>query len=195
MFLAAALALAAVPDTLADRTDEIWGHADVRVSRQIEQWFKDGDFPRSVGLLRFQAAYSPKDYDVATNLGWLLESMERDDDALAAYTEYRLNNPEDADNRLPEAMLYNSRRKWDKVVEVLEPTLGKNPHPNVYRLLAKSYERIGKPDDAIRVWTLQLKRWPDDGPAKANIARVKAKIEKAKTEGTPANVANGGSAG
>lgn len=175
MFLAAALALAAVPDALAARTDEVWAYADVRVSRQIDRWFEDGDFPRAVGLLRLQASYAPNDYDVATNLGWLLQSMERDDDALAVYEAYRRENPDDVDNRLPEAMLYNSRKKYDKVVEVLEPTLARNPHPNVYRLLAKAYERLGKIDDAIRVWNLQLKRWPDDGPAKANIARVKAK--------------------
>lgn len=178
MILAAAIALAAVPDALAARTDEIWAFADARVSRQIDRWFTDGDFPRAVGLLRLQAAYSPNDYDVATNLGWLLESMERDDDALAAYAEYRRQNPNDPDNRLPEAMLHNSRKRYADVVEVLEPTLKGNPHPNVYRLLAKSYERLGKPEDAIRVWTLQLKRFPNDGPAKANIARVKAKMAK-----------------
>lgn len=178
MLLAAALVLAQVPDALAARTDEIWAYADVRVSRQIDQWFKDGDFPRAVGLLRYQAAASPNDYEVATNLGWLLESMERDDDALEAYAEYRRQNPNDPDNRLPEAMLYNSRKRYEKVVEVLEPALAHNPHPNVYRLLAKAYERIGKPEDAIRVWTLQLKRFPDDGPAKANVARVRAKMAK-----------------
>lgn len=178
MFLATILVLAARPDPTAARTDEIWGYADARVSRQIDQWFQDGDFPRAVGLLRYQAAYAPNDYDVATNLGWLLESMERDDDALAAYGEYRRQNPNDPDNRLPEAMLYNSRKRYAEVVEVLEPTLKGNPHPNVYRLLAKSYERLGKPEDAIRVWELQLKRFPDDAAAKANIARVRAKMAK-----------------
>ena len=183
MFLAAALALAAVPDALAPRTDEIWAHADARVSRQIDRWFTDGDFPRAVGLLRLQAAYSPNDYDVATNLGWLLQSMERDEDALEAYARYRVDNPKDRDNRLPEAMLYNARRKYEKVIEVLEPSIAaatktEGPHPNVYRLLAKSYERVGRPEDAIRVWNLQLARFPDDLPAKANIARVKAKMAK-----------------
>ena len=173
--IAVALVLAALPDKLAARVDAIWGFADARLSRQIDQWFEDGDFPRSIEGLRFQFAYSPNDYEVATNLGWMLENTDRDDQALAVYARYRRQNPGDVDNRLPEAMLYNSRRRYPEVIEALEPSLAGNPHPNVYRLLAKAYERVGKIPDAIRVWELQIKRFPDDGAARANIARVRAK--------------------
>ncbi len=182
MILAATL-LAALPTAKPpkDRADAIWSYADARVSRQIDAWFDDGDFPRAVGLLRLQAAYAPNDYEVATNLGWLLESMERDDEALAAYAVYARDNPNDPDAKLPVAMLHNSRKRYAEVVAVLEPVLAREaalrtkPHPNVYRLLAKAYERLNRPEDAIRTWELQLRRYPDDLPAKANIARVRAK--------------------
>lgn len=184
MILAATLLLSAQTggaNPAPDRTDAIWSYADARVARQVDAWFQDGDFPRCVGLLRLQASYAPNDYEVATNLGWLLESMRKDDEALAAYEVYGRDNPNDPDAKLPVAMLYNSRRKYEEMVKTLEPVIAqeatKRPHPNVYRLLAKGYERLKMYDRAIAIWELQLKRFPNDLPAKANIARVRAKMK------------------
>jgi len=187
--IAAALALVLVAGGAPSRGDLIWAYADARVSRQLDEWFKGGDFPRCVSLLATQWAYSPHDYDVVTNLGWLHESMREDDTALAFYAEYQKLNPDDPDNVLPVATLYNSRRKFDKVIEVLAPAVAnakasRKPHPNVYRLLGKSYERLNQPEEAIRIWRLQLVAYPGDLPAEANIRRVEAKM-KSPSPGTP----------
>lgn len=185
MMLAVVLALGfgAPP---SDRTELIWSYADARLSRQIDQWFTDGDFPRSIQGLREQWAYSPRSYEVATNLGWMLENVRQDDAAIEIYQEYRRNVPDDPDGLLPEAMLQNSRQRPARVIEILAPFVatldvngtrpdGGKPHPNVFRLLAKAYERTGSPEKAIATWELQLRAYPGDAPAQTNIRRVRAK--------------------
>ncbi|MBI1332374.1 MAG: hypothetical protein GC165_05805 [Armatimonadetes bacterium] len=169
------VALAVVPTK--DRLDEIWGNVDNRVNEQIDVWFDDGEFPTIISLLKVQYAYSPDDYEVATNLGWMQENIELKNDAIATYTEYLNAHPKDGDAALPLAFLYyNMNKDYAKAVEILEPMLKYNPRPNTYRVLAKSYERLKKYSDAIRIWELELKRWPDEETAKANIRRVKQKL-------------------
>ena len=51
-------------------------------------------------------------------------------------------------------------------------------HPNNFRLLAHSYERLGKLNDAKRVWDRYISLAPGDLPAKVNLKRVEGKIAK-----------------
>ena len=170
----------AVEQTTASRLDEIWSYVDNRLITQIDFWFSDGEFPRAIALVELQHAENPKDYDTLTNLGWMLSNVERYDDTEKLYKTYWEENPNDPESSYPLGEFYTIRRNFHRTIEIFEPALKNNPHANAYRLLAKAYEREKKYNDAIRVWTLQLKRWPDDGPAKANIERVKAKIASGK---------------
>lgn len=158
-----------------DRVNEIWAHVDNRVVRQLDTWFDDGEFPAIVELLKVQVAYD-SDYDNVTNLGWMLENIERYDEVPAIYQNYQKRHPEDPDCMYPLGYHYYMRKNYKRAIEILEPSLKLKPTPNTYVILAKSYEREKQYKEAIRVWELQLKRWPDNGPAKANIERVKNKI-------------------
>lgn len=169
------LTSAQAPD--ARRMDRIWAACGSRMARQCDAWFEDGDYPKSVQLLRIRREMFPNDYEIATDLGWLLESMERWDEALAVYSRYRLQNPKDPDRAFPEANLFFQKRQYEKVPPLLEPTIAERPHGNSYRLLAHSYERLGRLSDCIRVWEQYLKVNPNDGPAKANLERVRKKAQ------------------
>ena len=158
-----------------DRVDEIWTHVDNHIIRQMDFWFDDGEFPATVELLKVQVAYESS-YENVTNLGWMLENIDRYDLVPPVYLKYQKDHPEDPDACYPLGWHYYLLRNWQKVIEVLEPSLKRNPTPNTYRTLAKSYEREKKYQDAIRIWEMQLKRWPDDIPCKANIERVKKKM-------------------
>lgn len=177
LFAASIILAGQNPSKAPSRVDEIWDHVDTRVSRQIDLWFKDGDFPKSIQMLYFEVGFHPQDEDALTNLGFLLESTEQYPEALEAYAQFVKDNPQNPDAKFPAANLYYKQKNYKKTVEILEPTLGKGePHPNSYRIVAKAYERMGKFKDAIRIWEKQLVKFPNDAPAKANIARVKAKI-------------------
>lgn len=159
-----------------DRIDEIWGHATNRLVEQMDQTFEDGDFPFVISMLRLNFADEPKNYEVATNLGWMLENIQEWSEAEAFYKQFRADNPGDPEAAYTLGYFYYMRKRYSEAEQVLEPTLAKAVHANTFRILAKSYEREKKYKDAIRVWELQLKKWPGDLPTKANIERVKQKM-------------------
>jgi len=158
------------------RLKRIMELADVRLSAQADTWFTDGDYPRAVSILRYRAALDPKNYEIHTDLGWMLENIERWAEALAVYIKFRKANPDDPDAGLPEANFYYLKKAYAKVPPLMEEAIKKQPHPNAFRILASSYERLGLLEDAKRVWDRYLSQHPNDGQAKVNRDRVIKKI-------------------
>jgi tetratricopeptide (TPR) repeat protein len=159
------------------RTNRVWARVEQRLAQQNDVWFKDGEFLKNVQLLKFSFEINPHSYDVATNLGWMQENVEKYDEALATYIRYKNENPKDKDSALPEANFYFMRKAYAKVVPLLEPRIKLDPHANCYRLLAHSYERLGLLKDSKRVWDLYLSRHADDEAAKLNLKRVEKKLK------------------
>ena len=158
------------------RLNEIWDHIDNRFITQSDVWFELGEFPSCVALLKVQTGYSPDDYEMMTNLGWMLENIERYGEARAVYLDFETRHPKIGDAMFALGLSYSIKKEYAEVIRVLEPTLVNNPSPNTYRTLARSYEMLKKPLDAIRIWELELKRFPNELSAIANIKRVKAKM-------------------
>lgn len=147
-----------------------------RLALQTDIWFDDGDYPRVIQLLRMQAQMEPKDYEVVSNLGFLLESTDANDEALATYVWYKKLNPGTADGPYLEADFYFRKKAYIKVPPLLEPSLVYRPHANSYRELAHSYERLNLLADSKRVWNAYLATNPNDGTAKRNLERVLKKL-------------------
>lgn len=143
---------------------------------QSDQWFEDGDFPRIIQLLWIEYEANPKDYEAATDLGYMLQNVEQYDKALAVYVRFRTENPNDPDAPWPEANFYFSKKAYAKVPPLLERSITRKPHPNSYRILAHAYDRMGLFADAKRIWETYLKRFPSDETAKAQLRKVDAKI-------------------
>lgn len=175
IFTAAILALSCAIAGAQDRLNEIWTHAQNRVVEEVDAAFEDGEFPKVISVLKVNYADNPRDYDNATNLGWMLENVEEYDQAEAFYKQFIVDNNNHVEAIYTLGNFYSMRRRYDDAIKTLEPTIQNAVHANSFRVLAKAYERVKKYSDAIRIWELQLKKWPDDGPAKANIDRVKKK--------------------
>lgn len=182
------------PDADPARVNAIWNQMIGRFNVQNDRWFEDGDFPRNIQLLRVMNGLFPDDWEVATNLGWLLESTEEDAEALSVYVRFRMDNPTYADAPFPEANFYFRHRAFAKVPALLEPSLALKPHPNSFRILAHSYERMGMLADSRRVWETYIKLNPNDDPAKNNLRRVLGKIERDEVMPAPPPAPPGGSA-
>ncbi|MFY9233918.1 MAG: hypothetical protein WAO58_05580 [Fimbriimonadaceae bacterium] len=181
LLLAVAMAGSAAPrweQAPSPRMRVIWEAFNERLVMQNDIWFEDGEFPRVVQLLRVLYAMTPNSYEQATNLGWMLENIERWNEALAVYVGFRKQNAFHPEAYFPEADFYFKRKMYTRVPPLLEPTLKMpiKPHANSYRLLALSYERTGLLGDAQRVWNLLIKRDPADGAAKMNLSRVEKKL-------------------
>ena len=152
-----------------------------RLGQQTSIWFEDGDFPKVVELLKYQHELFPNDYETATNLGWMQENIERYDDARATYLTYQKRNPNDPDNALPIAQHYFIKRQYDKVVPILENAVKTKSHPNMFRMLAHSYERTGNLKKSLEMWDKYIKLQPNDAPAKVNRKRVVEKLADSKS--------------
>ena len=181
VFLSLGGVASATPQASKQRLDEIWEAVDNRISQQIDIWFDDGDYPKSIHMLVFEAEYSPHNYDVITNLGWMQENVEEWDAALATYQQYRRNNPQDRDRALAEANYLFRRKKYDTIPALLEPLLKEKPHPNNFRILAHTYERQKKFADAKRVWMALVALDPQDKTAALNLKRVEKKLNPSKS--------------
>lgn len=160
------------------RMDAIWNSAYNRMVKQHDYWFDAGDFPRIINSLRLMNGVYPEDYETATNLGWLLESTEENDEALVVYMRYSKENPENPDAPYPEGNFYFMKKAYAKVPPIIEPSIkGKAPHPNSFRILAHSYEKLGLFKDSQRVWQALLALTPNDQAARLNLQRVENKLK------------------
>lgn len=178
------------------RLDAIWDAVDLRLSKQTDIWFDDGDFPKSIHMLVFQAGYAPHDYDVWTNLGWMQENVEQWDAALATYKKFLTNNPHYEDRALPEAdYLFrrghefelehkpkDAQKFYKPIPGLLEPVLSAKSHPNNFRTLAHAYEKLRRLPDAVRIWKEYVAIAPADMPAKANLAKDEKKLAAVKPQ-------------
>lgn len=166
--------------TEAQKVDAIWIAVQDRFTAQEDAWFDDGDFPVIIQLLRMHVEVDPHDYDVATNLGWMQENVEEWDDALATYEQYHRSNPKDPDGALPIAEYYFRKKQYEKVIPLLQNAISDKAHPNMFRLLAHSYEKVKRWEDAKKVWDRYIALAPKDLTAVANRKRVIEAIAKAR---------------
>lgn len=179
----AALALSALSGaqqlTEQQRLDSIWYGATRRMSQECDAWYNKGEYLRCIQLLKMETTIFPYDFDSADLLGWFQESTDDEAGALATYISYRQNNPLDPDGPYMEALYYFRKRVYAKVPPLLEPTLKltPHPHPNIYRELAHSYERLNLLADSKRVWKAYLALAPKDNAAKNNLERIEKKIK------------------
>jgi tetratricopeptide (TPR) repeat protein len=146
-----------------------------RLSGQADVWFKDGDYPKIIQLLRMQAEMFPNDYETWSNLGWMLENIDEDAKASATYKEYAKRNPKDPDAILPEAQRLFMARKYKEAIAIAEPALSPKAHPNLWRITANSYERSGQFAKSAAIWKRYLKLNPNDEPAKNRLRTVESK--------------------
>ncbi|MBC8063403.1 MAG: tetratricopeptide repeat protein [Chlorobia bacterium] len=181
LLLAVAACMASAQQSQPSRVDAIWNHAVDRLNGQTDIWFDDGDFPRVINLCKVMYALYPDDFEIATNLGWMLENVLRWDEALAVYIKFRTENPKDPDSAWPEANFYYMKKAYQKIPAILEPSMkmSTKPHPNSFRTLAHAYERMNQLQDSKRVWQSMILAFPKDAPAKNNLSRVEKKLRGA----------------
>jgi len=164
------------------RENVIWNTAHNRIVPQMNNWFNDGDFPRCIQLLRIMHDLDPHDYTTTTDLGWMLGNVELPDQELELYQEYRQAYPKDPEAAYPEGQFYFLKKQYAKVPGIIAPTLELKPHPNSYRILAHSYESLGKLAEAKAVWEKLIADYPHEqaiATSRLNLKRVEQKLQKA----------------
>lgn len=159
------------------KADQVFRVIEDEMMGEANELFEDGEFARSVQLLRLRYGIYPGNYDAVTDLGWMLTNIEEDAQVIEIYRTYLTENKKDVDRGLPLATYFTVKKRPKDVIEVLAPLVGeKGQHPNNYRMLAKAYEREERLKEALDVYRRLVKVFPEDGAAKANIARIEKKL-------------------
>lgn len=160
------------------RMDALWDVATSRMVRQNDAWFKFGDYPRIVRCLQYLHEIEPADLDTTSDLGWMLENIDRNSEALALYIDYREKNPTVAGAEFMEANFYYLKKLYSKIPPLIEPRIAaKHATQLTFRLLAHSYEKMNLFEDAKRTWETYLSLVPDDVAAQLNLKKVENKLK------------------
>lgn len=177
--IVAAIAMA-TPIQMSPGAHAIIESADAIVAQRADDLFRNGDWNTVAQLLRLRAAQFPTDYEVITDYGFILESLEDPDAALAVYRQYESDAPNDPDNRLPEATFWYKRKQYAVVIRVLRSELARKPHHTAFHMLALSYEKTNQLEKAIETIEELLKVYPNEETAPPLLQRLKSKLVRSK---------------
>lgn len=139
--------------------------------------FHKGEYNHIVNLSRMAVAANPDDVTMYSDAGWLLWSMDRDDEAVALYKQGIKANP-DSFYMLDELgqYYYNRKKDWPQAVAYYERAAEKpDCEPITLHMLAHAYEKNKQLDKALATWKRVLKH-NDAGPARVNYDRVQRLI-------------------
>ena len=157
----------AIADSVVHRLDDI---TDLH-------WHK-GEYNHIVNLDRMIVAEHPDHVEAYANAGWLLWSMNRDDEAVALYKQGIAANPrsyflyDELGN-----YYYNSKKDWRTAIDYFEKAAAcSDCAPQSLHMLAHSYERAGRLEKALATWKRAATR--RDNPTAAAAARNLERVQK-----------------
>jgi tetratricopeptide (TPR) repeat protein len=139
-------------------------------------WHK-GEYNHIVNLNRIVVAGMPDFVEAYENSGYLLWSMNRDDEAIAVYKLGAAANPRTyALYHEIGYLLGQHRKRWTEVVPYYEKALAAADCPPLtWHMAAHAYEKVGRLDQALKLW----KRAAD---SPRNQLRAAAKVNRDRVE-------------
>lgn len=132
----------------------LWDHNDV--------YWHQGDYPRIIAVDRIITQADPHFVDCYNTGAWLMWSDGHDSDAEAFYQQGVANNPRDSAAYYDYGVfLFNHRKEYAKAVQAYtRDTQRADAGILDWRMLAHSYEKAGKWQQAVDTWRAIQKRWP-----------------------------------
>ncbi|MCS7253019.1 MAG: tetratricopeptide repeat protein [Armatimonadota bacterium] len=145
-----------------------------------DRYFHVGDYDSAVRMHYGSIALDPQFVEAYSVAAWLLDSMDRTDEALSllkrgfSINKFSYQLPFDIGFILSRHKKFEEAVKWYELAAQL-------PAPFwVKHALARAYERVGRLEEALKVWQMRLDESPDDPVVKRNYERV-LKLIKEKT--------------
>lgn len=159
--------------------DDLWKQTDV--------YWHEGDYPRIIALDRIIVQADPHFAECYATGGWLMESLGRKSDAEAFYQQGVANNRDVSYTYYNlGCFYYNTLKDYAASAEVFrQDAKVADTQANDYKMLAHSYERLGRLKEALATWQAVKKRWPDAPAIEPNMNRVKAKLASAVPSSAP----------
>lgn len=180
--LCAAPALAQVADPTYQRTraqvdgittetlDKLWGYTD--------HYWHEGDYNRIVDLSRIVVEGDPNDDEVCSAAAYLLWSMG-DTPAADWLLNYGLKRATKKQSLFYWNMGFHvfTTKRYKEALPYLQKAVALGGVPfAAYSTLGHCYDRLGMLPESVKTWEEAVKRFPQMGAGKTNLARVKAKL-------------------
>lgn len=159
----------------ADSTAEaIIDEAALELAEQTDPHWHLGEYRHVINMYRVVVAARPNYTEGYINAGWLLWSLNRDDEAVALYEQGLKANP-DTYGMYDELgfYYYNRKKDYKRAIPYYEKAVSfKDCRPFTIHMLAHAYERTKQLDKALKMWE-RAASMPDNQPAKVNLERVR----------------------
>lgn len=172
----------AAQKTSQEKVEAILDEAVLDLWHQADEHWHQGEYNHIINICRVVAASRPNMMDAYANAGWLLWSMNRDEEAVAFY-EQGLKANQDSYGMYDELGFYFFHRKKDypRAIGYYERAVTfKDVQPFTLHMLANAYERTHQFAKAEKVWA-RAAAIPHDistASAKARLARVRKLLKQ-----------------
>lgn len=156
---------------LDDVMERLWVQSDAH-------WHK-GEYNHLINLNRIIVGGHPNNLDAFANMGWLLWSMNRDDEAVAVYKQGIRANPNTFYMYDELGYYYFLRKKDYKQAIVYYEQAVKFPDcpaPTV-NMLAHAYEKTNQLDKSLKTWERAVKI-QGNASARSNLERVRRLVQQ-----------------
>lgn len=155
---------------LANVVDRLWSRGD---------WYwHEGRYEERVALDRLVIRMDPHFIEPYGTAGWLLESLGRDQEALALYRQAVAVVPERWETHQDLAMFLYQHKEYAAAAEEFRRAT-EQPQPPVYvwKMLAHAYEHSGQLEKALSAWETAGRLAPHDPAVGVNMSRVRARLQ------------------
>lgn len=149
--------------------DRLWDRGD---------WYwHEGRYEERVALDRLIIRMDPRFIEPYGTAGWLLESLGRDQEALALYQQATQAAPARWETHQDLGMFYYQHKQYAPAAAEFQRGTEQSGAPvYVWKMLAHAYEREGSLDQAVKAWEAAARVDPRDPAIGVNLARVKARL-------------------
>ncbi len=160
-----------------DQVDIIVNQVFDNLSEISDQHYHEGEYNHIVNIARLNQLARPKDLNSVANAGWLLWSMDRDQEALTLYQQSLKDNPKTFFMYDEIAYYYFQHKKDYNASPTYYIQAAKLPDVPQFSLhmYAHCYEKLGDLNKALAVWK-RCCADESDLVAKANHDKIRRRI-------------------
>jgi tetratricopeptide (TPR) repeat protein len=158
-----------VDAVLGDVIDRLWSRGD---------WYwHEGRYEERVALDRLVIRMEPRFAEAYGTAGWLLESLGRDEEALALYRQGTTAAPDRWETHQDLGMYLYQHKQYPAAADAFkQATRQAEAPPYTWKMLAHAYEHSGALEQAVAAWEEAGRVAPEDGAVAVNLQRVRARL-------------------
>lgn len=168
------------PRTAPAQVDAILDSVVDRLWNRGDWYWHEGRYEERVALDRIVIRMDPRFIEPYGTAGWLLESLGRDQEALALYRQAVAAVPGRWETHQDLAMYLYQHKDYAAAAEEFRRAT-EQPQPPVYvwKMLAHAYEHSGELQKAAAAWETAGRLAPEDPAVGVNLNRIRARLNSA----------------